>query len=51
MSLKESIKKAFEEIDKLSDEEFERELEKHSNGDIAIALIENGFFILPNILL
>lgn len=40
--LKKHIISASKEIEKLSDEEFEKELEKYSNGDIAIALIESG---------
>lgn len=38
-SLKESLEKVYKEIESLSDDEFERQLEFHSNGDIAKALL------------
>ena len=33
---------AFNEIMAMDEDEFARELEKHKNGDIAIALLESG---------
>lgn len=38
--VKEAIKRVFEELKKLSPEEFKKELEKHKDGDISLALQE-----------
>ena len=45
MNMEEAIKKVFEDLNKLSPEELEAELEKHSEGDIAVAMNELSEFI------